>query len=225
MWVGSSRKRRRTTARNRRRWEQVDCYRARVPETLDVSAFKHVVVPIGVIIGLGVARTMTQASHYIHHGDRVQFSAGHAIWCVILFLWFVGLWWIAWGLRGVDSRLWSFFTLIFLMVGPCLLFLASSLLMPDLPETGELDLGARLEAMGRPFFLCMLGFLLWLAGTEWWLKEEPLVVLPKRALQGLAATIFSLGALFPSRRNATWLGAIALPLVIFALATVRSKLG
>ena len=191
---------------------------------LGVSAFKHVVVPIGVIIGLGVARTMTAASHYIQNRDRVQFSAGHAMWCLVLFLWFVGLWWIAWGLRSVDAELWSFFTLIFLLVGPCLLFLASSLLLPDLPESGDLDLGARLEAMGRPFFLCMLGFLLWLVGSEWWLLQEPAIVLPKRALQGMAATLFTVGALFPSKRTSTWLAAIALPLVIFALATVRAKL-
>jgi hypothetical protein len=195
------------------------------PTTLDVSAFKHVVVPIGVVVGLGVARTMTQASHYIQHRERVRFSLGHALWCSVLFLWFVGLWWIAWGLRNVDAELWSFFTLIFLLLGPCLMFLAASLLLPDLPDVGELDLGARLEALARPFFLCLIGFLLWLFGTEVWLQREPWVVLPKRLLQSTALGIFAAGALFPSRRVATVLGAIALPLVIVALATVRAKLG
>ena len=37
--------------------------------------------------------------------------------------------------------------------------------------------------------------------------------------------IFLLGAAFPSRRTAGVLGAIALPLVVVALATVRAKLG
>ncbi len=96
--------------------------------TLDVGAFKHIVVPIGVVIALGVARIVSAASHYIQHHQRVRFSVGHGLWCVILFLWFVGLWWIVWGLRQVDTALWSYFTLIFLLVGPCLLFLAASLL-------------------------------------------------------------------------------------------------
>jgi hypothetical protein len=191
---------------------------------LEVSAFKHVVVPIGVIVGLGVARTMTTASEYIQHRERVRFSVGHTLWCAFLFLWFVGLWWIAWGLRTVDAELWSFFTLIFLLVGPCLMFLAAALLMPDLPERGELDLGERLETIGRPFFLCLMGFLLWLVGSELWLRQEPLILLPKRVLQSVAVALFAIGALFPSRRTATLLAAFALPLAIFALATVRAKL-
>ncbi len=196
-----------------------------LPETLDLGAFKHVVVPIGVVVALGVARIVTATSHYIQNRERVRFSAGHAMWCVILFLWFVGLWWIVWGLRQVDSDLWSYFTLIFLLAGPCVLFLAATLLLPDLPERGELDLGERLEVLGRPFFLSMAGFLLWLACTELWLLREPWWVLPKRGFQGLAMTLFLLGASFPSRRMALVLGVIALPLVIVALATVRAKLG
>jgi hypothetical protein len=193
-------------------------------DTLDVGAFKHVVVPIGVVVGLGVARIMTAASHYIQDRERVRFSAGHAMWSAILFFWFVGLWWIAWGFRLVDTELWSFFTLIFLLVGPCLMYLAATLLLPDVPERGELDLAERLEELGRPFFLSLAAFLVWLVCTELWLLREPWVVLPKRAFQSLALVIFGVGAAFPSRRMAAILGAIALPLVIVALATVRAKL-
>jgi hypothetical protein len=192
--------------------------------TLDGGAFKHVVVPIGVVIALGVARIVSAASHYIQHHQRVRFSLGHGLWCVILFLWFVGLWWIVWGLRLVDTSLWSYFTLIFLLIGPCLMYLAATLLLPDMPAEGELDLGERMEALGRPFFLSLAVFLLWLAGSELWLLREPSLVLPKRVFQGVALTLFALGVAFPSRRVATVLGAIALPLVVLALATVRAKL-
>jgi hypothetical protein len=197
---------------------------AEISETLDVGAFKHVIVPIGVVVGLGVARIMMSASNYIQQRERVRFSAAHAAWSVILFFWFVGLWWIAWGLRQVDVELWSYFTLIFLLVGPCLMYLAVTLLLPDVPERGELDLAERLEVLGRPFFLSLAGFLAWLVCTELFLLREPWIVLPKRAFQSLAMTIFGLGAAFPSRRMAAILGAIALPLVIVALATVRAKL-
>ena len=67
-------------------------------------------------------------------------------------------------------------------------------------------------------------FLLWLALSEMWLLREPWIVLPKRIFQSVALTLFALGAALPSRRMATVLGAIALPLVILALATVRAKL-
>ena len=95
---------------------------------LDISAFKHVVVPIGVVVGLGVARMMTSIAGYVQNRERVRFGIGHSLFTILLFLWFVGLWWIAWGFRSVDGDLWSFFTLIFLLIGPCLLFLAAALL-------------------------------------------------------------------------------------------------
>lgn len=193
--------------------------------TLDISAFKHVVVPIGVVVALGVARIVTAISDYLQHRDRVRFSLGHAIWCVILFLWLVGLWWITWGLRKVEADLWTYFTLIFLLTGPCLMYLAVTLLLPDLPDQGDLDLGQRFEQLGRAFFSSLAGFLLWLIVMELWLLQEPWIVFPKRGFQSAAMTIFILGASFPSRRVALGLGCVALPLVIFSLATVRAKLG
>lgn len=193
-------------------------------ETLDIAAFKHVVVPIGVVVALGVARIVTSGSQYLQQRERVLFSPAHFIWCVILFLWFVGLWWIAWNLRHVEADLWSYFTLIFLLVGPCVMYLAVTLLLPDLPEQGQLDLGGRFETLGRPFFLTLASFLLWLTTTELWLLQEPWIVLPKRIFQAVALSIFLVGAAFPSRRMAALLGAIALPLVVLALATVRGKL-
>ncbi len=193
-------------------------------DTLDLGAFKHVLVPIGVVLGLAVARLVNAVSTYVQHRDRVRVSFAQAVWTLAIFLLFVGQWWIAWGLRNVEETRWSFFTLIFLLVGPCLLFLASTLLLPDLPAEDELDLGETLDRIGRPFFLSLLGFIVWLAVAESWLLREPWLVFPKRAFQGAGVVIFAVGAVFPSRRVAAWLAAIAFPLVIVAFATVRAKL-
>jgi hypothetical protein len=193
-------------------------------QTLDVGAFKHVLVPIGVVIAIGVARLVTAVSGYIQNRDRVIFSVGHGIWASALFLLFVGLWWVVWGFRRIDENLWSYFTLIFLLVGPCLMYLAATLLMPDLPDEGDFDLGDALHRVARPFFLCMLGVMIWLTCAEIWLLREPWLILPKRGFQGSALLLFAVGAVFPSRRVATWLAAIAFPLCVVALATVRAKL-
>lgn len=195
------------------------------PETLDVGSFKHVVVPIGVVIALAVARLMTSASQYLQQRERVRFSPGHALWCAFLFLWLVGLWWTVWGLRHAAAELWTYFTLIFLLSGPCLMYLAVTLLLPEVPEEGELDLAARFETLGRPFFLSLGGVVLWLALAEVWLLREPWMLLPKRAFQGLGISLFLLGFAFPSRRMATALAVVGLPLLIVALGTVRAKLG
>jgi len=194
-----------------------------VPETLDISAFKHVVVPIGVVIALGVARIVTSISQYLQHRETVRFSVAHGVWTVLLFLWFVGLWWISWGLRRVDVELWSYFTLIFLLIGPSLMYLATTLLLPDVPQTGTLDLGGRFEFIGRAFFLCLAGFVIWLACSELLLLRQPFAV-PQRASQAVTLVMLLAAAAFPSRRTATIFGAIVLTLGILALSTVRAKL-
>ena len=193
------------------------------PQVLDLSAFKHAVVPIGVIIGLGVARIVMSMSQYIQLRERVRFSAIHAIWTTLLFLCFVGVWWILWGLRNVEAERWTFFTLIYLLAGPALIYLPSILLLPEVPDAGELDLGSLFDRMGRPIFLCLLGFGLWLACTGLYLLREPFFA-PQRAVQGLCVGAFLIGAVFPSRRMAAVVGTLMLAAVILALATFRANL-
>ncbi len=194
------------------------------PQTLELGAYKHVVVPIGVVIALGVARVVTSVSHYIQNRDRVRPAFAHVAWSTILFLWFVGLWWISWGLRNVEAELWSYFTLIFLLVGPSLMYLATTLLLPDVPEHGELDLGERFERIGRSFFACLAGLLLWLVSVELFLLQEALL-LPKRVNQGILVALLGFGAIFPSRKTAGVLGALVLALAIVAFTTFRARLG
>jgi len=133
-----------------------------VPDTLEIRAFGHVVVPIAVVIAMGVARIVSSVGDYIRNRGRVRFALGHGLWSAILFLVLVGLWWTVWGLRRIDADAWSFFVLIFLLIGPCCLFLSTSLLFPSVPDEGPLDLETQLQDVGRAFFLAMLGFLVWL---------------------------------------------------------------
>jgi hypothetical protein len=193
------------------------------PQTLDLGAFKHLVVPIGVIIGLGVARIVMSMSQYIQQHKRVRFSAIHAVWTTVLFLVFVGLWWFLWGMRSVEAERWSYFTLIYLLAGPALLYLPSMLLLPEVPDAGELDLGSLFERAGRPVFLCLAGFALWLACTEVYLLRQPFLV-PQRAFQGVSVGALLIGAVFPSRRMAAAVGALTLVVVAVSWATVRAKL-
>ena len=90
--------------------------------------------------------------------------------------------------------------------------------------TDSLQLGLRKwDDIGRAFFVCLAGFVVWLAAAEMLLLEEPFLV-AKRANQGLALLLFSVGAAFPSRRTASVVGLLVLTLAIFALATVRARL-
>ena len=92
-----------------------------------------------------------------------------------------------------------------------------------IPDAGELDLGSLFDQMGRPIFLCLVAFGLWLACTGLYLLREPFLV-PQRAFQGVCVGAWLIGAVFPSRRMAAAVGALTLATVILLFATVRANL-
>ncbi len=194
------------------------------PPTLDISAFKHVMVPFGVVIGMGLAFVVGGASRYLSERKRVRVSWEYMVWVAILFLWFVLLWWIAWGLRLVPADKWTFSALMFLLIGPALLYMASSLILPAVPAEGELDLGERFSEVGRPFFLCLAGVVMWLGVSEIWLGGEPFAS-PKRLNQMIGLALLAVGVVRPTKRVAGVIGVLVLAIIVGATHTIRSKLG
>ncbi len=193
-------------------------------QTLAPGAFKHIVVPIGVVIGLGLARVVMIASQYLAERDRVRFSAVHSLWSALLFIMFVGVWWILWGLSAAPADRWTFFALLYLVAGPVLIYVPSMRLLPDLPDEGSLNLDGLFDRVGRSVSLCLAGFVVWLACAELYLLREPFWV-PQRANQAVVCGAFLVGAAFPSRRVAGLVGSVALLALLVSLATVRARLG
>ena len=68
---------------------------------------------------------------YLAQRERLRFSAVHILWSGLLFVMLIGLWWILWGLGQAPRERWSFFVLLYLLVGPVLIYLPSILLLPD----------------------------------------------------------------------------------------------
>ena len=191
---------------------------------MDVEPFKHALMPEGVLVGLGLSRIVVAVSHYVEHRHRVIYSATHAVWTCILLLLFTGLWWAMWQLRTLDSEDLTFPLLIYLLIGPCLMYLPSTLLLPQVPESGELDLAKLFDRIGRPVFLSLGAFLLWAASVQVFLRGYPMLDVP-RVTQGLLVATFFLAAFFPSRRVAAVLGIVTLALVGLSLSFVRAQLG
>ena len=193
-------------------------------QTLELGAFKHIMVPIGVVIGLGVARVVMTVSQYVAERERIRFSAVHTLWSGLLFVMLIGLWWILWGLSHAPMERWSFLVLLYLVGGPVLIYLPSILLLPEVPEKGRLDLGGVFDRLGPLVLLCMATFIVWLACAELYLLREPFWI-PKRANQAVLCGAFLGGAAFASRRVAAVVGTVALVSILLALATLRSQLG
>ena len=195
-----------------------------MPTEIEISAFKHVVVPLGVVIGMGVAHIVTSLTSYLNHRKNVQFSYTHGVWTAITSFWLIGLWWILWQYRLVEAHRWSFFSLTLLLVGPAILYLAVSLLLPSIRSGEVLELDTRFDQVGRPFFICLFGVILWLGATELLLLRQEFVE-PHRFGQIAAAILLGVGSAIPSRRTAKILGVLFLILTALTFATFRAGLG
>jgi len=127
---------------------------------LDFRAFAFVIALAAVVNGLGMTRLLLGFAEYLRRRGRVQItpSALFGAWAALQFLLHILLWWQFWTVQQVPSL--TFLTYLFLLLGPVLLFLGTSILLPDLPE-GTLDLRAHYAEGRKPFFTAGLLFWLW----------------------------------------------------------------
>ncbi len=97
------------------------------PTPLEI--YQHVLVIIGLIIGLGITRLLTGVARFVQHPERHAVDAVHLGWVVVLLLTLVHFWW--WEIWLIDVPHWTFQVYLFLISYAILLFLLCALLFPD----------------------------------------------------------------------------------------------
>lgn len=130
--------------------------------------FTFLVSLAAVINGLGIVRLLTGYSGYLRH--RRSLEVRHywvfSLFAVLQFLVHILLWWSLWGIREVP--VFNFPIYLYLLIGPTLLYLATSLLVPDM-ERETIDLRRAYFGVCQDYFTVMS--LTWL----WALLVSPLV--------------------------------------------------
>jgi hypothetical protein len=129
----------------------------------DSSSFMFTVSLAAVINGLGIVRLLSGLAEYLRSRGKVQVTHFWIYNLLLLFqfLLHVLLWWSLWGVRGVDS--FQFLNYLYLLIGPILIFLGSSLLLPEF-KTGGIDLREQYFEIARPYFTVMALAWLWAIG-------------------------------------------------------------
>lgn len=136
--------------------------------SLDIRAFTYIISLAAVINGLGIVRWVTAFSELIrqkssleieHHWD-FNLLAGFQFILHIL------MWWTMWGVR--DSANFNFLTYLYLLTGPLLLFLGTSLLIPAV-DSGKIDGRSHFSDV-RPTYSTVL-MLTWL----WTILAGPII--------------------------------------------------
>ena len=128
---------------------------------VDFRAFAFVVSLAAVVNGLGIVRWLAGFGEYLRR--RQSLDLRHD-WVFILFaghqfLLHILLWWSLWGVR--DASNFNFLIYLYMLAGPVLLYLGSSLLVPDVDETVDLRshyFGARPALRGLAYDRLLEGY-------------------------------------------------------------------
>jgi hypothetical protein len=108
---------------------------------LTSGIFMFIVALAAVVNGLGIVRIVGGAGELLRRREslNITYYWVHSLLVLFQLLTHVLLWWAYIGLREVNSI--NFLQYLYVLIGPILLFLATSLLIPDFTDN-KLDLRA-----------------------------------------------------------------------------------
>ena len=124
------------------------------------GVFTFIVSLAAVINGLGIVRIVAGVGDYFRRRESLEVNHYWVYSMVAMFqlLAHVLIWWAMLGLRDVDSI--NFLQYLYLLLGPTLLFLATSLLIPDVTDN-KVDLHAEYGRLRKPYYTLLAIFWVW----------------------------------------------------------------
>ena len=126
----------------------------------DYRAFIFIITLAAVINGLGLVRLLNAFAEYLRNQQRIE-VAGYWVfdlWALFQFLLHILLWWSLWTVREVE--VFNLVLYLYLLSGPVILYLGTSLLIPGLDEE-RLDLRAHYYRVRPALFTVMSLFWIW----------------------------------------------------------------
>jgi hypothetical protein len=118
-----------------------------------VTTYEHVAVLPSIIVGLGIAQLLTSVHRVAEARARVRHYWLPLVWVVVLFVSQVEWWWAFYGMRN-EPR-WNFFYVLFVLLSPVTLFLASAFVLPEVERGERYDLREHYYA-NRGWFFALL---------------------------------------------------------------------
>lgn len=127
---------------------------------IDGYTFTFIISLAAVINGLGIVRWLGAAAELLRRGSEVQFQMTwtYCFFASLQFLLHILLWWSLWGVREVIH--FNFATYLYLLCGPILLFLGSSLLAPHI-EVKNFDLRTHYDSVRKSYWTIFALVSLW----------------------------------------------------------------
>jgi hypothetical protein len=123
-----------------------------------VDAFSYLSVLLSIIIGLAITQVLQGYRALILAKARIRSDGTALLWSVSLLLFATQAWWASFGLR--EHQDWSFLAFAMVLLQMILLYMMAAVVLPDVGEEQEIDLGAHFAEHRKIFFgilLAMLG--------------------------------------------------------------------
>ena len=122
-----------------------------------MEPFEYVCVLTSIVAGLAVARLVGGLGQLIQTWKRTPGYWVHALWMVNTLMTVIISWWVQYRWRTIEH--WTLFLVLWLLVAPINLYLASALLFPNEQE------GGRIRSWREHYFDHRRGFFILVAGN------------------------------------------------------------
>jgi len=181
-----------------------------------MSLFEFIVGMISVIFALAVARLFSGISELIQNRSNIRFAIVHAVWVLNLFLLTFLHWWTLWAFRGLD---WNFLMFFYSLIGPSLMFFASTMISPRFHSEQAIDLSTYFLDI-RKYFLSVFVVMSLFFSFDGPLFGTEKLANTARAAQIVTIAIAAGGLLSPSLQVQKVIGLATLTSLV-ALTVVR----
>lgn len=120
-----------------------------------MTLFEYISVAVSIVIAIGATHLLGNAREVLDPKRRYWV---HSVWVGLLLLLYAQLWWTFWGVR--DSTAWNFGSFVVTLLGPGLLFVSSTALVPRSSEV-SVDWEDHYYSVRKWFFLVLLLYAGW----------------------------------------------------------------
>ena len=126
---------------------------------MNLPVFPFLAVMFAVLMGMGVVRLIMASAVLVRGDEKIKPYWLHGAWLFFMLLIYLHVWWSMWDFRQVES--WNYFSYIFLLSGPVILFLATNILLPELQSGNDFNFKDFYFRINRKYFLTMTFAVIW----------------------------------------------------------------
>ena len=118
---------------------------------LNFPAFAFIMTLAAVINGMGIVRLLASFAEYLRRQSNLEIVHYWVfnLWIMFQFLLHVLMWWSLWNARVAEA--FNFLDYLYMLSGPILAYLGSSLLIPEL-ESSAIDMRKHFHKVRAPYF-------------------------------------------------------------------------